>query len=308
MRAILIFIDGMGLGNNDPNNNPFIFTPTNQISAELGGMPLSSESVGYHGSKASLIALDATLGVPGLPQSATGQTALFTGLNAPSIVNGHFNRHPSPELKELLRKHGILVNLKEKGYKAAFINAYRPPFFKELSRGLQSSHSCSTVMNYYAGLPFRTIEDIENKKALYMDITNEYLARTGYPLARTEPEDGAEILLNLSKSYDFTMFEFFLSDVAGHLGEKEHVEIIVKILDAFIGTLLKKIDDKNNLMIITSDHGNIEDISHKNHTLNPVPAIIAAPESWRLKAEEKLKDITGITPFINSFLTGGPGE
>ena len=302
MRAILIFVDGMGLGDNDPAHNPFIFTPTKILSGELGGMPLCSSSVVCHGEKATLISLDATLGVSGLPQSATGQTALFTGLNAPSIVGGHLNRHPTTELKELLRNQGILKELKESGFKPAFINAYRPPFFDELNKALHRSHSCSTMMNFYAGLPFRTLEDIKNREALYMDITNEYLARTGFPLKGTRPEDAAEILLNISKKYDFTFFEYFLSDVAGHLGEREHASKIVKTLDAFLGNIIKNLNHEETLLIITSDHGNIEDLSQKNHTFNPVPAIIAATENIRLKAAEEIKDITHVAPFIKSFL------
>ncbi len=293
----------MGLGEDDSSNNPFIFTATPNISREMGGLLLCKKSVGYFGKKVSLLGLDATLGVAGLPQSATGQTALFTGLNAPLMLNGHINRHPTPELKELLRRAGILKILKEDGFRPVFINAYRPIFFDGLSAGLHGSHSCSTMMNYYAGLPFRTLKDIESGDALYMDITNEYLAGTGYPLKKISPARAAETLLNISKKYDFTFFEFFLSDVAGHLAEKEHAAKIVTTLDLFLGTVIKNINSETTLLIITGDHGNLEDLSHKDHTLNPVPAILTGPEEWRRKALSELRDITHVAPFIKSFLT-----
>jgi hypothetical protein len=40
--------------------------------------------------------LDASLCVPGLPQSATGQAALLTGLNAPELMGRHIEGFPPP--------------------------------------------------------------------------------------------------------------------------------------------------------------------------------------------------------------------
>ena len=43
-----------------------------------------------------IVPTDATLDVPGYPQSATGQTAIFTGVNAAEIKQGHINVLPTP--------------------------------------------------------------------------------------------------------------------------------------------------------------------------------------------------------------------
>jgi len=53
--------------------------------------------------------------------------------------------------------------------------------------------------------------------------------------------------------------------------------------------------------ILTSDHGNIEDLSVRNHTLNDVPTII-----WGRNRDEiarGIKDLTDIAPAIFELLT-----
>ena len=56
-----------------------------------------------------LTAIDATLGIPGAPQSASGQTALFLRrIGAAEIGNRHRNGYPDRRLREyLLRKNLI---------------------------------------------------------------------------------------------------------------------------------------------------------------------------------------------------------
>ena len=302
MRAILIFIDGIGLGDNNPATNPFVFSHTPNLSQVLGNRPLCMETAGFSDDKVSLLSLDATLGVPGLPQSATGQATLFTGENAASMLGKHLNRYPNKLLKELLRREGIFGQLLSADLAPAFLNAYQPLFFEELEKGLTRSYSCSTMLNYYAGLPFRTLNDIKEGRAVYMDITNEYLENMGQRVGIIKPEKAAQRLVETSYNYHFTLFEFFLSDVAGHLADRRQSEKIVGILDEFIGELLKRITTSETLLIITSDHGNLEEINHKDHTLNPVPALVAGPRDWRLKAEEKLLDISGVAGFIREYL------
>ena len=69
----------------------------------------------------------------------------------------------------------------------------------------------------------------------------------------------------LSKDYDFTLFEYFLSDLAGHRAEKEKAARVVQTLDRFIGALASNLDPAETLLIITSDHGNLEDLTHRSH-------------------------------------------
>lgn len=300
-RVILIFIDGIGLGKQDVHNNPFCFTDTPRLSRVLGGNPLCRGAEGYHGPGLGLFGLDATLGVEGTPQSATGQTTLFTGENAAALVGRHVNRYPGEKLKNLLREKGIFSQLVAAGLKPTFANAYRPAFFDDLEKGLRHSYSCTTWLTYYAGLPFRTLAQLEDGQALYMDITHHYLNRMGHPVETVEPEEAARRLLALSHDHDFTLFEYFLSDVVGHLAERRKAGEIVALLDRFLGYILEQTNGGKTLLVITSDHGNLEDLSHKGHTLNDVPALIKGPPEF-IKEAEGMEGIGDVTNLVKKFL------
>ena len=42
------------------------------------------------------------MGVPGMPQSGSGQAALLTGLNVPALIGGHYGPWPSQPIVNLL--------------------------------------------------------------------------------------------------------------------------------------------------------------------------------------------------------------
>ncbi len=297
-KVLLIFIDGLGLGE-DAEYNPLVIVPTAGLRSYLAGASLSARSVGGQGGGALLLPLDACLGVEGLPQSATGQATLFTGVNAPALLGYHLKGFPNQTLKKLLKEKGIFGQLIKHNFSGAFANAFRPFFFDAMARG-KRYFSCSTAASYYAGLPFRTLQDVEAGLALYADITNEKLKNQGHPVTVIQPEEAALRLAALTEGYDFTLFEYFLTDLAAHRGDPLQVFEVVSRLDKFLGALRLHLP-QDTLLLITSDHGNIEDMRVKGHTRNPVPALIwgRGQEYFR----KKLHSIADITPAIISFLT-----
>jgi phosphopentomutase len=60
-------------------------------------------------------------------------------------------------------------------------------------------------------------------------------------------------------------------------------------------------DDAQGLLIITSDHGNIEDKEKRTHTRNLVPTIVVGPDHRQISAE--ITDLTHIAPLVRTFLT-----
>jgi len=58
----------------------------------------------------------------------------------------------------------------------------------------------------------------------------------------------------------------------------------------------------NLLFILTSDHGNIEDMSVHSHTTNPVPLVAFGPEADAFKAG--VNSLTDVTPRIMRTLGG----
>src|SRR5690625_1948861 len=110
---LLVFIDGIGLGDPDPKSNPFVHARMPYLQ-ELTGLPrLTTLEAPHSSTLAEVRAIDACLGVPGLPQSASGQPAILTGQNAPAILGHHQSGYPTPTLIRILEEHSIFLQTKQ---------------------------------------------------------------------------------------------------------------------------------------------------------------------------------------------------
>lgn len=262
MGVLLIFVDGLGLGEDDPGKNP-------AARARLARLRLLRDRPSPDPA-AILIPTDACLGVPGLPQSATGQTSLLAGVNAPAAVGRHINGYCTKSLAELLDGRSLFSRVKEAGGEATFANAYTPAFLTKLPRFL----SVSTVATLRAGLRFRTLEDLARGEALFHDFTNRLLPERGYVLPTITPREAGGRLARLAERHTFTMYEHFLTDYAGHAQDMARGVEILEDLEDFLDGVLSTIDLAATLVVLTSDHGNLEDLSTRRHTRNPVPTLL----------------------------------
>ena len=102
MKLLFLFLDGIGLGDNDPEKNPFARAKMPYLQSLLGGQTLIRESAPFDGDRATLLSVDPNLGVEGLPQSATGQAVLLTGINIPAELGYHYGPKPNPEVAQYL--------------------------------------------------------------------------------------------------------------------------------------------------------------------------------------------------------------
>ncbi len=317
-RILFIFVDGLGLGDPEGVSNPVRhpdldllgnFRPASWAPPEGGGRPgalpevLRGKPLPFDG---RVVAVDASLGVAGLPQSATGQTAIFTGENAAEILGRHLNGVPLATLQKVLLRFSIMKRLREGGRRAAFVNAFRPLFFELGDAVWKRGMSATTWTNHAAGLPFRTVDDLLAGRAVYQDITHDSIRARGYDIPERSPERAGEILAALSGESDFTLFEFFQTDKAGHArDEAKAVHELLK-LERFLGTALRRVDLAGTTVILTSDHGNIEDLGTKMHTLNPVPALVFGAGAEALAPRlRRLEDFTPV--LLEGFgLSAGP--
>ena len=286
MAVILLFIDGIGIGQPDADVNPFARARARWLCVGAGWVPPAD------GTAPLLVPVDACLGVPGLPQSATNQTALLTGLNAPRAVGRHLNGFCTASLARLLDGRSLFSRVQDRGGRAAFANAYTPPFFEEKRRFL----SVTTVATRQAGLRFRTLDDVRGGEAVFHDYTNRLLREQGYDVPVIGPEEAGRRLARLAAAHGFTLYEYFETDKAGHAQDMEWAVGLIEGLDRLIVSLLAHVDLDRTLLCVASDHGNLEDLRTRSHTANPVPVLL-----WgrgREAAAARLRDLTDLAPAL----------
>lgn len=290
MAIVMIFIDGLGLGVDDPEINPLSEGDQPFIHKIIRGA-LTQKNVKNYIEKPGMIikSIDANLGVPGLPQSATGQTSLFTGINAAQVVGRHINGFPTKALRAILEKDSIFKKINQTGRKGVFANTFTKEYFEIVRRG-RWRHSASTTAALAGNCKLLMVEDLKQGYAVYQDLTNEQLRQKNYSVPLITPEIAGVNLVRQAKLNDFTLFEYFQTDHCGHAQDRELAMALLNRLELFIGTVVSEMPSDFSL-IITSDHGNIEDLSVKTHTLNPVPLIVFGPDAMKFMKAESLPDI-----------------
>jgi len=128
------------------------------------------------------------------------------------------------------------------------------------------------------------------------DIIREAIKNRGYKGPQIDPVDAANHLFELSLDYPFVLFEYFQTDRCGHLRNKTQTVEVLRICDVFLKQLLKRLKRTKTLLVVTSDHGNLEDMSVAGHTLNPVPLIAYGPGEKQFR--KGMKSLVDIMPRI----------
>ncbi|SMC94553.1 metalloenzyme [Sporomusa malonica] len=298
MRVLLIFIDGFGLGSNNPEINPLVRFGLPTFN-EVFGQPITHDIGSIITPESCLIPIDATLGVTGLPQSATGQAAILTGINTARAMGRHIQAFPGPQLSKIISDDNIMKKLTENGLTATSANMYTPDYF-ELVAKRKRRHSAITLAAMSTGMTLRSLPEMKIGEAVYQDITNEMLSDFGIDgIPVISPMQAANNLVNISRKYSFTIFEYFQTDRAGHKQNWQYAKRILGILDEFISGVYKRLS-ADTLLIITSDHGNFEDMSAKTHTFSKVPLIALGHQAKKLVSG--ITDLTGIAPAIIEVL------
>ncbi len=295
--VLMIFLDGVGIGKKDETFNPFFKYGFRTFTEIFGAVP-SDENQVLNKNGSFLFPVDARLGVEGLPQSGTGQTSIFCGINASKFVGKHFGPYPYSTLVPIIKEKNILAYYKNAGRKVFFANAYPKIFFDYIKSG-RSRLSVTSLSCRLSGIRLNTATDVRRGKALTAEITNErWNNKLGYRLRVIKPETAARRLLRLAASNDFTLYEYFLTDHLGHGRYEGDTGELIGMLDEFLFTVITEMDKSKMTLLICSDHGNLEDISIKTHTLNPSLAV-----SSGLYAEDLFKKIKNLSQIKDAIIT-----
>jgi 2,3-bisphosphoglycerate-independent phosphoglycerate mutase len=248
--VLFLFVDGLGLGGALEDLFPLLL--------ELRPHPL-----------------DATLGMEGLPQSGTGQTALLTGINAARLLGHHQGPFPSPRLRPLL-KASLYTWAREEGLTVLHANAYRPEYLRRATEGRRLLLSAFAQAALLAGLS---------------------LLPLGHPLALPpgfweDPYGVGAKAAALAQRFHLVVLEYWALDLAAHR-QPETLPQRFRELALFVRGFL----EEGGELLLTSDHGNAEEPWHPRHTLNPVPLVYTA------KAPPPPLDLTGVFPWLQAILT-----
>lgn len=301
MHLLFIFLDGVGLGEDNAETNPFAAAHFPTLERLAGGHRWLASTGKQENDLAIFLPLDAQLGLPGRPQSGTSQAAILTGRNLPHITGRHYGPKPDAATRAILAEDNFFKQVIEHGKTAALINAYPPALLHNIARGKTLRSSIQQAV-HEAGLPLFDIETLRSGDALSEDWTGEgwrsHLGFTDTPVYT--PRDAGRRMIELSRRYDFSFVSHWLTDTVGHRGTIEEAVQLLHTFDQVMSGALEVWNDDEGLIIITSDHGNIEEIGNRHHTENKVPAVIIGREKNRFA--EGLSDLTGLVPRMAEVL------
>ena len=304
MKFLFLFLDGVGLGPAHSETNPFAQAKMPNLHRLLDGHRLvQNQQTRITTRRATCIPLDACLGVEGRPQSASGQASLLTGQNIPELLGEHYGPKPNTAIRSVLEKNGNLFSkLKRSGFSVSLLNAFPEGYFEAIDSGRRLPGAIAMAARA-AGVPLKTTEDLFKGEAISADFTaqgwHDHLKLPNTPVL--PPEIAGSHLAKLSEAYDFAFFEYWLSDYIGHRRDMKAALEILETFDQVLGGLLSTWNDEQGLILLTSDHGNLEDLSVRNHTRNPVPACVIGAPTMREAFTQQLHDLTDIYPAVMRF-------
>jgi 2,3-bisphosphoglycerate-independent phosphoglycerate mutase len=301
MHILMIFLDGIGLGANDPSINPFAAAHTPTLFALAGGKPWLADTGRQETDRALYIPTDPRMGVPGRPQSGSGQAAILTGCNIPQMIGEHYGPKPNKAIRDLLAADNFFKQVITHGKTAALLEAYPPRWHRGINSG-KSLRSSYQQAAHEAGLPIFTEQAIYSGDALAVDWTGEaWRKQLGYPdtPVYTRTEAGRK-LVELSRRYDFAFFSHWMTDIVGHRGTLEDGIRLLELFDGVMNGVLDAWNDAEGLVIITSDHGNMEEISNRKHTENDVPTVIIGDA--KAAFDSKFKTLADFVPHMARLL------
>jgi hypothetical protein len=200
-------------------------------------------------------------------------------------------------MRDIIREHSVFLQLARARIEPnVFANTYTRRFFDERPRWV----SATTVAVEAAGLPFRTVEDLRAGRAVYHDFTNRMAVERGEDVELRTPEEAAAVLARVAGEHRFTLYEHFITDRAGHAQDFELATTTLRELARFVRAVLAEVELESTTVMLTSDHGNVEDLSTRNHTLNAVPTLAWGPGRERVR--RRGRTLADITPTVIEIL------
>lgn len=295
-KLLFLFVDGVGLGSADPSVNPFAAARTPFLRELLGGSLTLDHLAGSGGeisnrrgpSPLLLRGIDATLGVEGLPQSATGQATLLTGENCSLLMNGHYGPWPGPTIKGRLGEGNLFSEVRSRGLRARLANAYPRQYFEAVA-ARRARMNVPVFCAYQAGVKIPDLNDYAAGRGVAADLTGAAFAAMEPDLPGFPAREMGSRLSGLAAGADFTFFDLWPTDRLGHRGTMAEAVSFAESFDEFLAGVVGSLGDTT--LLLTSDHGNFEDKSTRVHTRAPVPLLAAGSGAQAFAGVRSLLDV-----------------
>jgi 2,3-bisphosphoglycerate-independent phosphoglycerate mutase len=301
MHILVLFLDGIGLGENDLDKNPFAIADMPTIHHLTNGKRWLADTGRQTSDRAVFVPTDPRLGIAGRPQSGTGQATILTGLNVPQMTGRHYGPKPDADTREIIKKHSYFKRILERGKKAHLLTAYPQGLIADFERG-KTLRSSIQQAAFESGQPHFTVDDVINKRALTAEWTTSawqrYLKIDDVP--DYSAREAGQLLAQLSRNYDFAFHSHWFTDRVGHRGPfTQGVELLEKF-DQVLTGILDEWDDDEGLIVVISDHGNMEDISVRHHTENDIRTLIIGKRSAEFA--DGYSALTDLVPACDKML------
>jgi 2,3-bisphosphoglycerate-independent phosphoglycerate mutase len=302
MRILLIFIDGIGLADDDPSTNPFAVAQLPTLHTLSNGKRWLRSTGRQTSERAVFLPTDACLGVSGRPQSGTGQAIIVTGKNISQLIGRHYGPKPDIKTRTILDQNNFFKQVVARGKTATLLEAYPPSWHERINRGknLPSSYQYAART---ANVPFLGEAELRSGNALSGDWTGEgWRTHLGYDDTPVlSPFDAGARLVELARRYSFSFFPHWATDIVGHRGTIGDAVKLLETFDGVMAGILSNWDDDEGLIIITSDHGNMEEIGNRRHTENDVPTVVIGKQK---EIFYDLINLADIVPRMAKVLLG----
>ena len=298
----IFFLDGVGLGSSDPAVNPFVTAVMPNLASLLDSRDWYLQGNGRISSdRATLVPTDANLDMPGRPQSATGQATILTGRNVPQLVGEHYGPKPNPAVAQVIEQANLFQEVAAAGGEAALITPYPQGYFDAINSG-KRLYSAVPLAVTSAGWPLFGAEELRAGEAVSPGFTgqgwHDMLGYKDIPILSLF--DSGRQIAAIAHRYDLSFFEHWPSDRSGHRGPVEDAVAHLEMIDTAVGGLLEDWDDQVGMLIITSDHGNIEEKNHRQHTRNLVPTILVG--TGHADLAQDIQNLTDIARVVRQVL------
>jgi len=277
---LFLFVDGIGLGEDNPDINPFSVAHMPTLQQFTGGLRWLKTTPKQSTPQGAFVPTDPRLGVAGRPQSGSSQAAILTGVNVPQHIGEHYGPKPNAATRQLINQDNFFMRVKRAGKAAALIDAYPKSLLHNIARGktLPSSIQQAAIAS---GQALFDDQALREGRAITAEWTGEEW-RTHLKFADTPvytPQEAGRLMVEISRGYAFTFHSHWMTDYVGHRGTVPEGVTFLERLDGVIEGILSVWQPDEGLVLLTSDHGNMEHIGDRHHTENDVPTLIIGADS-----------------------------